>query len=161
MRLRLRELEDRAQMPQRAALRPALYTDRIELASREIETQAGKRDLALAIDEHPRLTQRDADMIAATVPGPLGERQQDAVGGEIASRVVAGRRWQQSRAIGALGGSAFMAKARHGLRHLLPAASMAEGPVGAIAVDRGADDARPKRRDLFGSEAKLGDHPRP
>src|SRR5262245_30559296 len=100
-------------------------------------------------------------MITAALQCALGECEKDAVGSKIAGGVVAGRRWQQSRAVGALGSSAFKAKARHGLRHLLPAAAMAEWPIGAVAVDRGIDDARPECRDLFRPEAELGNHARP
>ena len=53
-----------------------------------------------------------------------------------------------------------MTKAGHGLRHLLPAAAMTEWAIGTVAVDRGVDDARPKRRDLLRPEAELADHAR-
>src|SRR5262245_33922407 len=99
MRLRLGQLEERAQMPQRAALWSGLDTDGVELVSGEVEVQPWKRHLALAVDEHARLAQRYTHMIAAALQCPLGECEEDAVGSEIAGGVVAGRRWQQSRAV--------------------------------------------------------------
>src|SRR5262249_3803838 len=139
------ELEDWTQMPQWTAFWPALDAERVKLGSRKIEIQPGKRHLALAIDEHTRLAQRDAYVIAATIARPPGECQKDAIGGKVARGVVAGGCGQQRRAIGALGGLSFVAQAGHGLRHLLPAAAMTKWPIGAVAVDRGVDDARSKR----------------
>src|SRR5882757_9053093 len=97
-------------------------------------------------------------MIAAAISGPLRERQKNAVGGEITGRVIAGCRRQESRAIGAGSRAAFMTKARHRLRHLLPTAAMTEWTVSAVAVDRSVNDAWSKCRELFGSEAELADH---
>src|SRR6476469_3399885 len=96
-------------------------------------------------------------MIAAAVSRPLRERQKNAVGGEITGRVIAGCSRQESWAIGAGSGAAFMTKARHRLRHLLPPASMTEWTVSAVTIDRSVDDAGPQRRKIFGSEAELAD----
>ena len=71
MGLRFGELENRAEMPQWAAFRPTLDADRVELSGGQVQTQPGKRDLALAIDEHARLAERHADVIAAAVSRPL------------------------------------------------------------------------------------------
>src|SRR5215472_10638964 len=50
--LRFGELENRAEMPQRAAFRPALDADRVEFGVGQIQVQTGKHHLALAIYEH-------------------------------------------------------------------------------------------------------------
>src|SRR5262245_21260434 len=97
-------------------------------------------------------------MIAAAVSRPLCKRQKNAVGGEIAGRVITGSRGQESRAVRAGRGAAFMTKARHRLRHLLPAAAMAERTVSAVAVDRSVNDAWSEYRELLGSEPEFADH---
>src|SRR3954471_16144786 len=97
-------------------------------------------------------------MIAAAVSRPLRERQKNAVGGEIAGRVITGCRWQERRAVGASSGAALGTKARHRLRHLLPATAMAERTISAVAVDRSVNDTWPECREQFGSEAELADH---
>src|SRR5689334_8850064 len=96
-------------------------------------------------------------MIAAAVSRSLRERQKNTVGCEITRRVIAGCSRQESRAVGAGSGAAFVTKARHRLRDLLPSASMTEWTVSAVTIDRAVDDAGPERRKLLGSEAELAD----
>src|ERR1051326_7151320 len=96
-------------------------------------------------------------MIAAAVARPLRERQKNTIGCEITRRVIAGCSRQEGRPIGPASGAAFVTKARHRLRHLLPAGAMTERTVGAVAIDRTVDDAGPERGKLFGPEAEFAD----
>src|SRR5262245_19774669 len=90
VRRRLREPEDRAAMAQPPAARLAFDAHPSDLLRRQLEIARSVAHLALAIDEHARLAERDAHMIAAAFARPPGQRQQRAVGSEIAGRVVAG-----------------------------------------------------------------------
>src|SRR6185295_2002882 len=96
-------------------------------------------------------------MVAATVSRPRGERQKDAIRCKIPSGVVAGGRWQESRAIRTGGSSALMTEASHRLCNLLPAGAMTEWTIGTITVDRNVNDTRSERGDLVGPKPELTD----
>ena len=101
MRLRFGKLENGAEVPQRTAYRPTLDADRIKLGCGQVEVEPRKLHLALAIEEHAGPAERHADMIAAAFTRPFRQRQQNAVGGKIASCVVTGGSRQERRPVGA------------------------------------------------------------
>src|SRR5215831_4577378 len=96
-------------------------------------------------------------MVAAALARPPCERQQRAIGGEIAGGVVAGGAWKQRRAVG----SALMQNAGDRLRDLLPAGAVTERAIGAEAADGNIDETRPQRRQLLRPEAELRERARP
>src|SRR5262249_15284109 len=132
----------------------------VDVTRGEVAIEARELHLALAINEHARLAKRSAYVIAAALPRTLGQRQKDAVGRDIAGRVVAGGSRQEGWPIRTARRSAFVTEPGHGLGHLFPTAAMTEGAIVAVTADRRTNDAWPKRGHLPGRESELADRAR-